>query len=57
MSRVDAKYNQALAECGAPPSRDFLTARAANQFMESVPCGPDGQPLDGARQEPAQAGR
>ena len=45
MSRIGPEYNQAMAECGAAPSRDFLAASAANQFMTSVPCGPDGKPL------------
>jgi NADH-quinone oxidoreductase subunit M len=57
MSRIGPEYNQAMAECGAAPSRDFLTASAANQFMASVPCGPDGKPLQSSAEPQAGAPR
>jgi NADH-quinone oxidoreductase subunit M len=48
MSRVAPEYNQAMIECGAPPSRDRLAVNAASRFLDSVPCGPDGKPLQNA---------
>jgi NADH-quinone oxidoreductase subunit M len=46
VARVNPKYSQnASADCGAAPTPQLLAANTANQFLASVPCGPDGQPL------------
>jgi NADH-quinone oxidoreductase subunit M len=44
IARVSPQYT-ASADCGAAPTPQLLAANTANQFLASVPCGPDGQPL------------
>lgn len=47
VARVAPEYGQhAIAECGAPPTPELAKTNAAAAFLQSVPCGPDGKPLD-----------
>jgi NADH-quinone oxidoreductase subunit M len=47
MMRIDPQYAQAYADCGAPPTPEQRTAAAATggQFLASVPCDANGNPL------------
>lgn len=48
VARVAPEYGQhAIAECGAPPSPELAKTNAAAAFLQAVPCGPDGKPLEG----------
>ena len=60
VARVSPQYGQnAMAECGAPVTADKATemskTNAAASFLLSVPCGPDGKPLDPNEPQPATA--
>lgn len=47
VARVAPEYGEhAIAECGAPPTPELAKTNAAAAFLQSVPCGPDGKPLD-----------
>lgn len=50
VARVAPEYGQhAIAECGAPPTPELAKTNAAAAFLEAVPCGPDGKPLELSR--------
>ena len=51
MMRVDPQYAQAYADCGVPPTPEQRAASAATggQFLASVPCDANGNPLPVAR--------
>ena len=60
VARVSPQYGQnAMAECGAPVTADkaaeMSKTNAAASFLLSVPCGPDGKPLDPNAPQPATA--
>ena len=42
MSRVSPEY---AAACNPTPTPELMAVNAAAQFLDAVPCGPDGQPL------------
>lgn len=47
VARVAPEYGQhAIAECGAPPTPELAKTNAAAAFLQAVPCGPDGKPLE-----------
>lgn len=47
IARVSPQYGQnAMAECGAAVTPEYAKTNAAGSFLLSVPCGPDGKPLD-----------
>lgn len=47
VARVAPEYGQhAIAECGAAPTPELAKTNAAAAFLEAVPCGPDGKPLE-----------
>jgi len=46
VARVSPEYGQnAMAECGAPPTAETAKTNPAAAFLTAVPCGPDGKPL------------
>lgn len=50
VARVAPEYGQhAIAECGAPPTPELAKTNAAAAFLQAVPCGPDGKPLEPTR--------
>jgi NADH-quinone oxidoreductase subunit M len=56
MSRVDPEQAQQIAAaCDPEPKPALLVTRLDAQFLDAVPCGPDGQPLTTPAQAPAPA--
>ncbi|MBM3771329.1 MAG: hypothetical protein FJW27_08585 [Acidimicrobiia bacterium] len=57
VARVAPEYGQrAIAECGAAPTPELAKTNAAAAFLQSVPCGPDGKPLEPTSTLPATTG-
>jgi NADH-quinone oxidoreductase subunit M len=46
MTRVNPQYaSAASADCDTTPTPELVATTAAAQFLDTAPCGPDGQPL------------